>query len=144
MTEKKDGQQKNDDGEDADKGKSHNPLEKVVFVAGLIIIAALFGYLGYLIFSERKQPPHLVVTTAYKPNMRDYAYEIRVKNFGEETATSANIKFSLYQEGKVTESGTLTINYVPIKSTETAWIVFHRKRKATDSLVVSSITYLKP
>ena len=136
--------EKEEDAKKNGKVQPHNALEKVVFTAGLLIVASIFVYLGNLIIEERNQPPHLIVRTAYRPGMHNYSYEVKVINTGEETATNANIRLSLYQEGEVVESGTISINYVPVQGTETAWIVFHRRRQATDSLVVSSITYLKP
>lgn len=126
------------------KENSHNAIEKVVFVTGLLLIGGVIGYLVYLTFQEKKEPPHLVITTVYKPGMAGYAYEVTVRNSGEETASDAHIQFALYQKGKVVENGTISLDYVPVQSTETGWIVFQRKKQSQDSLVVSSITFLKP
>lgn len=128
----------------SEKEVSHNILEKVVFATGLLILAAVMGYLGYLVFKGRSKPPKLVIESTYQPDMDFYAYKVLITNTGEETATSANIKLALYQEGKSVATGSIGISYIPIRSTETAWMVFHRKRKPGDSLVVSSITFLKP
>lgn len=122
----------------------HNSLEKSVFIVGLLIIGSVIGYLTYLTFQDRKRPPLLVVTSYYEPNMTDYSFQVTVENLGEETAANANIKMSLYQNGKIVETGILNINYIPIESSETGWIVFDRERQLTDSLVLSSMTFLKP
>lgn len=123
---------------------AHNIVEKIVFSFGLIFLLSLTGYLSFLMYKSKSKPPELQVVSIYKPEMRNYAFEVEIRNTGEETATNAQIKLSLYQDGKAVESGTLNIDYVPVKSKETAWIAFKRKRKSTDSLVVSSLTYVKP
>ena len=74
----------------------------------------------------------------------NYDYIVEIENIGEETAESANIKLSLYQDGKAVEEGTVNLQYIPVKSKRTAWIVFQTKRKIGDSVAVSSITYVKP
>ena len=127
-----------------EKEQGHNILERTVFVVGLAILVGLLSYLVYMASQERTKPPRLVITSAYQPNMQDYAFKVKVKNFGEETAVNANIKMSLYQNGKSVASGTANISFVPVNSEETTWFVFHQERKPTDSLVVTSVTYVKP
>ena len=127
-----------------EKQSGHNYIERAVFIFGLVTLIGLLSYLIYIASQERSEPPRLVITSAYQPNMQDYSFKVKVKNFGEETAENANIKMSLYQDGKSVASGTANISFVPVNSEETAWFVFHQKRKPTDSLVVSSVTYVKP
>ena len=126
------------------KQSGHNYIEHAVFVFGLVTLIGLLSYLIYIASQERSEPPRLVITSAYQPDMQDYSFKVKVKNFGEETAENANIKMSLYQDGKSVASGTTTIHFVPVNSEETVWFVFQQKRKPTDSLVVSSVTYVKP
>lgn len=127
----------------ADK-KQHNIIENGTFVVGLLILLALISYLVYQISQDKKSPPEIQVTTNYLTAMDNYAFEVTVENNGGEAAEAVNIKLSLYQEGEAVEDGTLDIQYVPVKSKETGWIVFHSDRKTGDSLVVSSVTYMKP
>ena len=127
----------------ADK-KQHNIIENGTFVVGLLILLALISYLVYQISQDKKSPPEIQVTTNYQTAMDNYAFEVTVENNGGESAEAVNIKISLYQEGEAVEDGTLDIQYVPVKSKETGWIVFHSDRKTGDSLVVSSVTYMKP
>ncbi|MGB7786450.1 MAG: hypothetical protein WBL27_10140 [Salinimicrobium sp.] len=121
-----------------------NTVEKITFIAGVVILLVILGYLGWQTFKGRSQPPHLVVNTKYEPSMDKYAFSVHVKNDGEETAEAANIKFDLYQDGKSVDKVTLQLKYVPIHSEESAWVVFNRTRKPTDSLVVTSMTFVKP
>lgn len=124
--------------------KAHNTVERITFLIGLAVLIAIIFYLTYLITESKNEPPQLVITSTYMPTMAHYGFEVKVKNEGEETAENASIKLSLYQDGRSVETGTVNIAYVPVSSEETAWIVFHTKRKPSDSLVVSSLTYVEP
>lgn len=121
-----------------------NTVERITFLMGLAVLVSIIIYLTFLISQHRTDPPQLVITTKYQPAMAHNAYEIRVENEGEETAVNASINLSLYQDGKSVETSTVNINFVPIESEEVAWIVFYSKRKPSDSLVISSVTYVKP
>lgn len=127
-----------------EKRSIHNTTEKTVFIIGLFILLGIIGYLVYLIQKERTLPPVLVVTSAYKPDLKPYGFEVKVENFGEEAASNVSVKLELYQDGKTAGSGTVQMDYVPISSNETAWITFDVKRKPGDSLVINSITATKP
>lgn len=124
--------------------KQYNIIETGTFLVGLLILLALISYLVYQISQDKKSPPEIQVTTSYQTAMDNYAFEVTVENNGGESAEAVNIKLSLYQEGEAVEDGTMDIQYVPVKSKETGWIVFHSDRKTGDSLVVSSVTYMKP
>lgn len=128
----------------ANKKQQSNAVEKTTFIGGVIVLLAIFGYLGWQTFKEKSQPPHLVVQSSYEPSMKNYAFRVHVKNDGEETAEAANIKFDLYQDGKPVDKVTLQLSYVPVHSEESAYVVFNRTRKPTDSLVVTSMTFVKP
>ena len=124
--------------------KGHNLVEIITFIAGLIVLLAVVGFLIYQINATKGTPPNIVISSSYQPSMEDYSFKLEVENKGEESAEAVNIKLSLYQEGKVAADGDVNIQYVPVKSKETAWIVFHSDRKPGDSLVVTSVTYVKP
>lgn len=124
--------------------KSHNAIEITSFIAGLTVVLALIGFLIYQISKRENTPPELHIQSYHDPSMDHYAFELEVENKGEQSAEEVQIKLSLYQEGEAMEDGTVSMRYVPVKSKETAWIVFHTDRKAGDSLVVSSVTYVKP
>lgn len=124
--------------------KDHNIVEIITFITGLLVLLVLISYLVYQISQKKDSPPDLEISTCYQPSMKNYAYKLEVMNKGEESAESVHIKLSLYQEGKTVEDGAVSIRYVPVKSKETAWIVFHTDRKPGDSLVVSSVTFVRP
>ncbi|WP_017729750.1 hypothetical protein [Nafulsella turpanensis] len=121
-----------------------NWLQLTVFSLGAILSLSMIGYLAYQSFKLDGIPPKLEVVSRYRADLPDYTWRLTVTNRGEETATNANLKFTLYQKGKATESGTVSISYVPIQSEQVGWIIFDRERQKGDSLVLSSITYLQP
>lgn len=125
-------------------GEKYNIAEKIGFAIGLLVSVALVGYLVFQISQKKKIPPQLQVSSSYKAALEPYTFQIRVENKGEETAKSVNLRFSLYQNGQSVETASMSIDYVPVKSSEIGWVVFYRERKQGDSLVVSSITFLKP
>lgn len=124
--------------------RKHNPIEKTVFVLGIFSLTLLVGYLVYEVQQDKNMPPELYVTSTFQPEMGFVAYKIKVENKGEETAEAANLKFDLYDRGKVVQSGILGFDYVPPKSTETGWISFYGRTERADSLLISSVTYVKP
>lgn len=126
------------------KKTEHNIVEKVVFGIGIIVLITLLTYLVLQISREKNEPPQLLVTSAQQDGMIHNSYKVIIKNIGEETAESVTLKMSLYQNGKSIETGSLDIDYVPVNSTEIGFMVFYSKPKPNDSLVVSSVTYLKP
>lgn len=126
------------------KKNGHNWIEKFTFSLGVLVLIALFTYLILQITSKKNAPAQLVITTTVQPQMDHYSYKVIIENLGEETAEAVNLTMDLYQNGETVVSGTMTINYVPVKSTEIGYIIFHREKKPKDSLVVSSVTYLKP
>ena len=128
-----------------EKEKSkHNILEKISFAFGIIVLVALVSYLLFQFTERNGNPPQLVITTAYQPKMKNYTFKVEVENKGDQTAEQANIQLDLYQNGEIAESGSINMNYVPVKSKETSWIVFYVEPKPNDSLVISSVTFVQP
>ena len=124
--------------------KSYNTVEKISFALGVLVLFALVSFLIYQMFQKEKAPPNLEITIAEDTSTTKYDFKVVVENLGEETAEAATIKLSLYQEGNAVEDGTINLQYVPVKSKRTAWIVFQKKKKTGDSVTVASITYVKP
>lgn len=123
---------------------SHNAVEKISFVLGVVVLLALISILIYQMVQKKETPANLEITLLEEPSMENYGFKLEIENTGGESAESANINLSLYQEGMAVENGTVTFQYVPVKSKKTAWIVFHTSKKEGDSVVVSSVTYVKP
>ena len=121
-----------------------NGVQLVVFSLGVLFILGIIGYLSYKAVKMDDKPPQPEVTADYMPQLPDYTYRVKVSNKGEETAVNINLKLTLYQDGKAKESGTFSIAYLPIQSEQVGWVVFDTARKPTDSLVVTTITYLRP
>lgn len=127
-----------------DNNKNYDLVEKITFAFGILVLVVLIFYLIYHMNQDSNKPPELVVAIFDQPAMDHYSFKLEVENTGDQTAEAAQIKLSLYQNGEVAEDGTVQFQYLPMKSKETAWIVFQTEKKPNDSLVVSSITYTKP
>lgn len=127
-----------------EKGKNHNIVEKISFAIGVLVLLCLISFLVYQMIHKKDAPPNLEITIMPEPSINLYRYKVEVENLGGETATAANIKLSLYQDGISVEEGAVSIKYVPVKSKITSWIVFYKKKKPGDSVIVSSVTYVKP
>ena len=121
-----------------------NSIQLVVFSLGVLFILGIIGYLSYNAVKMDGKPPQPEVTADYMPDLPDYTYRVKVRNKGQETATNLSLKMTLYQDGKIKESGSFTIAYLPIQSEQVGCMVFDTARKPTDSLVVTTITYLRP
>ncbi|MGB8705637.1 MAG: hypothetical protein WCD31_11455 [Gillisia sp.] len=124
--------------------KNKNFVQMLTFFFGCLVFVTLAGYLVFQIATKKEGPPSLVVHTRYVPSMKHLAYEVTVRNVGEESAQSATVNLDLFQQGKLKASSTVTISYVPKKSKETTWVVFYEKKSSSDSVAVSSVTYVKP
>ena len=128
-------------------GKSNkqlNNLEKSTFVIGLLVLFTLIGYLSYNWSTKVNEPPQLEISMSRDQVLPGNTYRIEVRNEGKETATSVKIKLDLYRSGEKMETAVLEIDYVPVHSKETGWISFSGKPTASDSVSVSTISYLRP
>lgn len=121
-----------------------NYLERVVFAIGLIILITLIGYLSFEWYNKTEKPPDLQISFFQDKSYSNNTYRVETKNTGKETAKSVNLKFDLYQDGRRAETAVLEIDYVPVRSKEIGWISFTRRISASDSVVVSTISFLKP
>lgn len=119
-------------------------VEKISFFIGVLVLLCLISFLFYQMINKKNAPPNLEITIMPEPSINLYGFKVAVENLGDETAVAANIKLSLYQNGIPVEEGNVSIQYVPVKSKITSWIAFNKKRKPGDSVVVSSVTYIKP
>ena len=122
----------------------HNILEKITFYTGLLILAMLVGYLLYETKTIENKPPNLEIITSYQRSMPYNTFMVETSNIGHETASSVNINFELYQNGEVTENTLLTINHVPRDSKEVGWIIFRNAPTPSDSLIIKSVSFLRP
>ncbi|WP_324719353.1 hypothetical protein [Salinimicrobium sp. HB62] len=124
--------------------KEPNVLEKTIFVVGLLIIVLLLSYLSYDWATRSDAPPDLKISTRMESNSSGNTYKVETKNVGMETAKAVHIEFNLYRDGSVKETAVLDIDYVPVQSKETGWVSFRQSKTMTDSIVVGSVSYLKP
>lgn len=116
--------------------------EKIIFFAGLLILAALLTYLIFQSFNGKEAHVNLNVTISEQTDPSG-KFKARVKNKGHATAEGVTLIFALYDNGKEITTTTATANYIPSQSEKVFWIAFPEK-KEMDSLVLSSLTYREP
>lgn len=126
------------------KNQKYNLIQRVVFFIGLIALMGLVSVLLYEMILVSQKPPELEISTVRFETPQENKYQVWIQNSGEITAENTSVLLNLYQEGEITDSGTIFLNYVPPGAKAEAWIVFHREAKPGDSLVVASVTYLVP
>ena len=122
----------------------HNLLEKITFYLGLLILLLLVSYLIFDFNKQKDLPADLEIVTSHMPSMPHYTYKVETTNKGHETASSVHIDFDLYQNGQMAEKAVLTFNYIPRESTEEGWVIFRKTPMPSDSLVVTSVSFLRP
>ncbi|RNL87226.1 hypothetical protein ED312_10470 [Sinomicrobium pectinilyticum] len=124
--------------------RKYNRIEQISFFLGVLILVTLIGDLTYQLATNENAPPHLLVISKYEPSMPGYTYRVEIENTGDKTAEAVNIQLSLFQNGKSAETATLELKYVPAQSKETAWVSFNNEKQTSDSLKVTSLTFVKP
>lgn len=132
---------KNDDSEN-DSGENQNEenqnkkqdtpiLEWITAIIGLILVIGAIGFVLYNAFNTKNLPPDLIVV---KENIKQvktgYLVEFKVKNAGNQTASSVVIEGSLVQNGKPIETDEITLDYVPSDSERKGGLYFSKNPDA--------------
>lgn len=120
-----------------------SPLENIVFYVGLLIITGLVSYLIFQSFQDKNLPPDLKISIASMAS-KECAFKVMVENKGGTSAKDVNIVFNLFQMDEKTESSTVSIDYMPVDSKKTLWVVFKKSTSDCGSLRVGSLAFLKP
>jgi len=130
-----------------------NWLEWMVFSAGLTLLLATTGYLGYQALIYRQQPALLTVTLGepWAPNADEperVVVPVTVRNDGGQTAAEVTVEISLVHDGMDRVNGSierreLTFAFVPHMSTRAGALTFeHRPGRA--EMRAQVLGYLEP
>ncbi|QAA80263.1 hypothetical protein EI546_00280 [Aequorivita sp. H23M31] len=110
-----------------DKSENTNWLERIVTVIAGILVLFTFGFLIYQIIYRENTPPDLVISLGeITQKQQGYSIPVSVKNNGTQTAENINIEISS-GEGDNQETGQLSFQYIPGKSSNKAWVNFTKK-----------------
>ena len=124
--------------------QKYNLIQRVTFIFGGFVLVGLISLLIFEMSQQGNTPPNLEISMNQKSLEPQNSFQVVIQNHGEETAENVEIHLNLYQDGRLSESGTIAINYIPPGSRTEAWIVFHTSSTPEDSLAVSSVTYVIP
>ncbi len=123
-----------------------NWLEWMVFGAGLTLLLATIGYLGYQARTYGQQPAVLTVTLGepWAPDADQpgrVIVPVTVRNDGCETAAEVKVEVSLVHDG--VERRELSFAFVPHMSTR-AGAVSLEHRPGPDEMRARVLSYLEP
>ncbi|MCJ8163446.1 hypothetical protein MKJ04_01245 [Pontibacter sp. E15-1] len=122
-----------------------NLLEWGVFTVGLVLVLAIFAYLGYETYTHAPMSPELSVEYWPAPTKaQPYRYHVLVRNTGGETAESVTLELVMQQGSTVIERSELQIMYVPQESEREGWINFSRKPATANAVSARIMSYQKP
>ncbi|TXK49820.1 hypothetical protein FVR03_05725 [Pontibacter qinzhouensis] len=123
-----------------------NVLEWLVFGCSLLLICAVFMYLGYQAYTAEKDPkPELEVHYRLDPSaLEPYRYHIKVENRGKETAEEVTIQVWTEKDGQELESADLQLPFAPKESSREGWIIFKDNPALADTIVARVKSYKKP
>ena len=134
--------------EDSNKEKKHdekNWLEWLVFGISLLLLLAIFGYLGYQVKTHDTTDPDVLVEANYDPSENaPNRYQVTIMNKGGTTAEEVTAEFILYSGGKEKEKSELQIAFSPKNSRREGWVTFSGEPATSDSVAARVKSFKKP
>jgi len=121
------------------KPKSRNLVKVTAVITGAITIVSLLGYLIFQMITASSSPPDLQVNSSY--NAAGDFYNVVVENSGDTTAEEVTIKLQIVGEGRIIDTITISMRYVPGKSKKKAMVTLPQKESFEVNLEVLSIHY---
>lgn len=135
----------NKDRSKKNKHDEKNWLEWLVFGISLVMLLAIFGYLGYQVKTYDATDPEVLVEASYDPSeMIPNRYQVTVTNKGGITAEEVITEFTLYSGGKEKETSELQIAFSPKDSKREGWVTFSGEPTTSDSVAARVKSYKKP
>lgn len=122
-----------------------NALEWAVFGLSLLLLLAIFGYLGYHVHKHQTSPPELQVEYSPAPSPHTpFRYHVVVHNRGGSTAEEAHLEFLMKRDTVVLDKAQLTFSWVPQSSKREGWVIFSKDPAKADTIVAQVLGYKKP
>jgi uncharacterized protein (TIGR02588 family) len=102
-----------------------SPWEWAVGAVGLALIAAAIGYLVYAALTTPVGPPQIrLAADAVERSSDGYVVLVTVANGGPSTAAALEIEGTLEGDGRVVETSTASLDYLPRFSTRVIGLYF--------------------
>lgn len=116
-----------------------------MFWVSLLLVIALFAYLGYQAYAYVPSSPEIHVEfwpdpTEHQPNR----YHVLVHNKGGDTAESVMVELELKEGGETVEKVELQMMFVPQESRREGWVNFSQKPSDKNNVSARVLSYQKP
>lgn len=122
-----------------------NWLEWVVFVAGLVLIIGVLGYLAYDGATLRGTPPVMEVSVGPAEQQAGlFVVPVAVTNTGDQTAEGVLVQVTLERSGEEPEQAEFEIAFLPRRSTREGWVSFETDPAAGGELTARIVGYEQP
>jgi uncharacterized protein (TIGR02588 family) len=127
------------------KQDEKNWLEWLVFGISLVLLLAIFGYLGYQVKTYDPTDPEVLVEARHDPTEEmPNRYHVTITNKGGTTAEEVITEFILYSGGKEKEKSELQIAFAPKDSKREGWVTFSGEPAASDSVAARVKSFKEP
>ena len=125
--------------------KEKNWLEWCVFSGGLILVAAIVGYLAYDLWTAPSGPPRVDVRLGEASERSGrYYVPVSVKNDGHEVAERVEIEVELKQINGQAEKAGFTVQFLPRGATRRGTVTFTNDPRLAEELTAQVRGYQQP
>lgn len=122
-----------------------NRLEWTVFAVSLVILAFVFGFLGYDALTSAGEQPDLFVELGAAEAQRDYyVIPVTLRNDGGQSVEEVQLDVALIAGERELETASVTVATLPRQSTRQAWVVFSVDPADADRIEPRIVSYVVP
>ena len=106
--------------------KTVTPLwEKIVGVAGLVLLCVGFAYLSWEKITREKSPLHISFAIDSIVEVEtEFLVKVKVENAGFQSATALQVEGALLMDGKEVETHEMQVDYIPSNSNRRIGVFF--------------------
>ncbi len=124
------------------ENNNRNLVKVISVIIGVVTLVALIGYLIVQIIRADEMPPKLHIISSY--DSTGDQYEIEVENSGDITAKEVGIQLHVKSQDSVMGTISLSIPYVPAKSSKNTMVSLDNQWLSADTLEVVSFNFQIP
>lgn len=122
-----------------------NWLEWSVFGLSLIVLAFIFGFLGYdALTNEHDQNDIAIHLGNAEAHDGYYALPVSIENNGGQSVEDVEVEVTLLEGGRELETSSVTAPMLPRKSSRRAWVAFSTDPREADDLQARLVGYVLP
>ncbi|MCJ8148602.1 TIGR02588 family protein [Shinella sedimenti] len=119
-------------------------IEWLTGIVSALLVAALFGWLGWEALMRPTTPPDLSIhVVSTEPSSGGYRLAFDISNAGTTTAAAVTVIGRLIKDGQVIEESPIVFDYVAAQS-RTQGAIFFRNDPAASEMVIRPAGYTSP